>query len=365
MRDYHIPELDGLRGLAALMVLAWHYTGSLFTPEFGSWVPWANKLLIFGRTGVDLFFVLSGFLIIGILVDNRQSPRYFRTFYVRRAARILPAYLLLVMMCWAGLAITGPNANFNRGFPLWAQLGFLTNWPMGWTGSPITRTFSVTWSVAIEEQFYLVFPLLVWLTPPTRLAAMLASIGALSIAARAGMYALVPSLPEAPYLWTPFRLDGLCAGGLIALAWRAGLLQGAPILIERWLIATAVIGIPILLWGLATSFYATMYLWGHTHLTALYGLLLAAVLARCPRAGVACLRWPSLRYVGRISYGLYLYHPLVLAVVFMGAGRRERITVAWEFTLMLAALAGTLILCAASFHAVEQPVRRRGHRYRY
>ena len=94
--DKRIPELDGLRGIAILLVLIWHFTGMLADPGQGAIQYLAWHFLIIGQSGVDLFFVLSGFLIVGILIDNRDSPNYFKTFYARRMLRILPAYLILV-----------------------------------------------------------------------------------------------------------------------------------------------------------------------------------------------------------------------------------------------------------------------------
>jgi peptidoglycan/LPS O-acetylase OafA/YrhL len=115
--DRRLAELDGLRGIAIMLVLVWHFTGMLVDPGQGDiqYLTW--RFLIFGRSGVDLFFVLSGFLIIGILVDNRDSSDYFKTFYLRRALRILPPYLILVTGFWLA-AVGSPiisTARFRYG----------------------------------------------------------------------------------------------------------------------------------------------------------------------------------------------------------------------------------------------------------
>lgn len=155
--EKRIPELDGVRGIAILLVLLWHFTGMLVDPSQGDVQYLAWRYLIFGRTGVDLFFVLSGFLIIGILVDNRDSPNYLTTFYARRALRILPPYLILVGACWLLFKVLNARAEayFGRELPLWSLLTFTQNWVMASTNSYGATLSGGTWSLAIEEQFYL------------------------------------------------------------------------------------------------------------------------------------------------------------------------------------------------------------------
>ncbi|UQD96758.1 acyltransferase family protein [Bradyrhizobium japonicum] len=126
--DARIPELDGLRGIAILLVLGWHFTGMLMDPSDGAVQEIIWRFGIFGQSGVDLFFVLSGFLIVGIVVDNRTSPTLFRTFYARRALRILPPYLLLVFSFAIASAIFGRTYYLGRDLPIWSLLTFSQNW---------------------------------------------------------------------------------------------------------------------------------------------------------------------------------------------------------------------------------------------
>jgi peptidoglycan/LPS O-acetylase OafA/YrhL len=93
-----IPELDGVRGLAILLVLVWHYVSCLLHKDAGVWVSYVRRLLYLTGTGVDLFFVLSGFLIVGILLDQRGSPDFLKNFFLRRACRIFPLYFLLLAL---------------------------------------------------------------------------------------------------------------------------------------------------------------------------------------------------------------------------------------------------------------------------
>lgn len=210
--ENRIPELDGLRGLAVLMVLAWHFIGS---PSGGTdYAKPFHYLTVFGRTGVDLFFVLSGFLITGILTDHRQSPRLLPAFYARRALRIYPPYIVLIALYWTVFTVMGPTIVANADVvPVWkqvlAQVTFTWNWLMAAYNGPIAQGFTVTWSVAIEEWFYLLLPAIVIFTPPRKLALTLFTIACCSVAARVGLHLLYPSAKLAPYVLTPMRLDGL------------------------------------------------------------------------------------------------------------------------------------------------------------
>src|SRR5450432_1432838 len=193
--DRRIPELDGLRGIAILLVLVWHFTGMLVDPEQGVVQNAAWRYLIFGQSGVDLFFVLSGFLIIGILIDNRESPTYFKTFYIRRALRILPPYLILVAGFWLCVELAGHRLAhyFDWQLPLWSLLTFTQNWVMASIndfGSPL---IGGTWSLAIEEQFYVFAPALMLVLPKRLLPKAIIAIGIASIVARSFYFYLYPT----------------------------------------------------------------------------------------------------------------------------------------------------------------------------
>lgn len=160
--DARIPALDGLRGSASLMVVAYHF-GPHIVREADSRFLFLRSLPPLYFEGVDLFFVLSGFLISGILVDARQSPRYFSTFYARRICRIFPLYYL-VLLCY-GLAIILLNSRtadlgrlFENPLPLWSYALYLQNFSMAAASTFGPIWMAGSWSLAIEEQFYLTLP---------------------------------------------------------------------------------------------------------------------------------------------------------------------------------------------------------------
>ena len=150
-----IPALDGLRGIAILLVLIHHLT--IYRPE-GGLDSWIAAVPLFGWCGVNLFFVLSGFLITGILLDTRDSPVFYRSFFARRVLRIFPLYygVLFLGFVLAPLLLPMPDAYGRHQLWLWT---YLANFAMPFgKGEP---AFSHFWSLCVEEQFYLVWPFLV------------------------------------------------------------------------------------------------------------------------------------------------------------------------------------------------------------
>ena len=154
-----IVELDGLRGCACLIVVISHYFGE---------VAYGAGFLCLEWIGVDLFFCLSGFLIGGILLDNRASPSYFGTFYIRRSLRIFPIYYLSVSLVLLALPrLAGPA---EAAYPVGIYYGYLQNFAMSFTGVETPRWLTPTWTLCVEEQFYLLLPAILYLTPRRWLA---------------------------------------------------------------------------------------------------------------------------------------------------------------------------------------------------
>lgn len=164
-----IRELDGVRGIAILLVLIWHYFTTQVQPVPDSLLAKAQLATQLTWSGVDLFFVLSGFLIGGILLDNRASKNYFSTFFVRRACRILPLYVVM-LLAYVYLLVEQPVALkwlWENSYSLWFFATFTQNYPIGIHEQFGPNWMAVTWSLAVEEQFYVVLPFLMfWLPPP-------------------------------------------------------------------------------------------------------------------------------------------------------------------------------------------------------
>lgn len=363
-----ITELDGLRGLAVIAVLMWHFIGSMSAGEF------LVLLTIWGRTGVDLFFVLSGFLVIGILVDEKDTPNVILVFYWRRFLRIYPPYFALIAAYWLIYAWVGETPGFNtdRGIAtqILAQVTFTWNWLMAVTNSAVARGFSVTWSVAIEEWFYLVAPWVLIFTPKRHMVRVLVTVGLFSIVARAFAYlSLGSQYALAPYILPPFRLDGLCAGGLLAIGVRnersLQFFRSCARQVQ-WLALGFAIATPMVIALCRPALDHHMYLWGHTYLTIGYTAVLLWALLHVGRPQSSFLRVWLLREAGRYSYTLYLFHPLFISLLFT-LGGREREIVTDKFSLFLAAtaFAGSVGFSFAFYWLVERHLIALGHRARY
>jgi peptidoglycan/LPS O-acetylase OafA/YrhL len=166
------PALDGVRGVAILLVLFWHLYACVPHPQWTqNFIPF-DWLANMGWSGVILFFVLSGFLIARILLRHRQQPRYFSTFYIRRTARIIPLYYLclgsfLLVRHWLPSAENPPLTPLldNHSIALWPYAIFVQNYAMAQINHFGGAWLGVTWSLAIEEQFYLLLPLLIAIAP--------------------------------------------------------------------------------------------------------------------------------------------------------------------------------------------------------
>jgi len=313
----HLPGLDGLRGIAILLVMPHNlmpYT------EAGGWL---SKLLLGwverGWVGVQLFFVLSGFLITGILLDTARCSHRLRVFYARRALRIFPLYYLTLAGVLILSALHWPPGHPPDGPLLWASYWlYFSNWVAPAMAEPSLPHF---WSLAVEEQFYLVWPLLLYRLNARQVLRLALALAAASVAARIAMLAGGCS-GDFVYQSTLGRVDALALGGAAAAAFRQPALK-------RWLQrhrrALPASALAILL---GTALIARLHAQGTASQTLGYlGLALASVLSLVWVAlsdelptnhGRLHTRWlhaPWLQRVGRYSYGLYVLHvPLALMV---------------------------------------------------
>ena len=357
-RGHFIP-LDGLRGLAILLVLLLHFTTDMELPA-GTVAAGVRSAFQIGWIGVDLFFVLSGFLITGILVDNKGSGRYFSAFYARRALRILPVYFLAVFAAFHLLPRVFQDFDTGGVRTEAAFWLFLTNFKE--LPYQLARTVGHFWSLAIEEQFYLMWPLVVFLTSSTRARRIALLTVVLSpvlryVALRAGVSG------GSVYHFTPFRLDGLATGAFIALsmrdpAARAGLdrlskIAGAIALV----VAAALYGPVHVPEPLSTQLDFSI---GFSSLCIGFGALLTRVVLSRPGSSLArVLSWRGLVTLGTYSYAMYLVHVPLLRVVSKVAVPPQwsggaRFPLLWVFGYT--AVLGVLTLGAAmvSWHLCEK-----------
>ncbi|HEU0302279.1 MAG TPA: acyltransferase [Longimicrobium sp.] len=364
----HVPALDGLRGIAILAVLVLHLTSALTAPE-STPARLARQAGSFGWSGVDLFFVLSGFLITGILADAQETPRRFRTFYARRALRILPLYYGFLLLLFAVPVLLGTRAYvtpLDQQLPYWL---YLQNF--WWLKTGALEFSAHLWTLAIEAQFYLAWPLAVFtLSRRNALRVCLACIAG-ALAFRLACIFTMDDL-RAIYFLTPARMDGLTVGGAIALIARgpggwAGLRRWAPRVMAA---AFAVLAMaPLHPSGFNPGgVYMTSV--GYTALAFFFGALLVMALDAGRPPLPRLLSAPVLRFFGRYSYGLYVFHVPLVSLARLGGITPNRFAgTRWELAGLLGyamlMLAATLLLAMASFHLYEKPFLQLKSRFAY
>jgi peptidoglycan/LPS O-acetylase OafA/YrhL len=297
----HFPALDGLRGVAILLVLLhqlllYEGTGPGRLVQYG---------LNAGWVGVQLFFVLSGFLITGILLDTRDSPGYYRNFFARRVLRIFPLYyaaLVLFLVVLPALRLVPETFRENQAW-LWL---YLYNWMEPFQSNAALPHF---WSLSVEEQFYLVWPLLMRRGSLRNLMGVCLAFAVASLGIRVAMLGAVS--PEAIYMFTTSRMDALALGGAGAIAMR---MPGwLPLLVaarRRLWIAALIVG---LAGFVITHGYPRISPLGQTVGYSLLAITfaLAILAAACSdvAGGAAWLvRSAALRTLGKYSYGMYVLH---------------------------------------------------------
>jgi peptidoglycan/LPS O-acetylase OafA/YrhL len=329
-----IPQLDAVRGLAVLLVLL-HNTD--IYPSLHLQIISGN-----GWMGVDLFFVLSGFLITSILLDTKQSGGYFRNFYARRCLRIWPLYYSVLIFMFVIVPILRPaeaHAVFDtRSSPRWAYPFFLQNFLVP-IPSMATGPLGVTWSLAVEEQFYLFWPLAVRFCSGRQLRNIAIAVICFSPALRFYL-----SLHHVDIYSNPFcRWDGLMAGALLALLLRSVSVFPATFLPQAWI--TFFVSAP-----LALIFEAFRARWIVFSLTAVASVSFV-YLALCSRQ-----RWLQslltnrfLVYTGTISYGIYLLQKIPLDAVKTFHLENH------QLLAMPATTAATYAMASLSWNLLEKP----------
>lgn len=340
-----IPELDALRGLAAVAIVAFHLNPQAFYP---------------GWTGVDLFFVLSGYLITGIILRHGRERGFLGTFYMRRGLRIWPIYYLALfaLVVWNSY-LSHPSSL--KSLPYY--LTYTQNVPLYWRHlAPTWRVFDHTWTLALEEQFYLLWPALVLLVGNKRVIPLCLATVALACMAREGGW----------IAWSPYserillaRCDGFALGGLLAAILESGVTRRK----TAGLALTFALAVAYIAWGMIAAGSGVGFLGLPTPprpsttilaVGLLYFGLVGLVATGAGSRWLLPLRFRFLAYLGQISYGLYLYHyPIFWAF----DGYSFDIHHSW--TIRAEKVAATLIVSVLSWHLIESPILRLKDRFSY
>ncbi len=348
-----ISYLDGLRFFAVLGPMLHHLYPK--TSDFSS------RLLHLGSIGVDIFFVLSGFLISLILIMAKDSGtpwrRIVRAFYVRRFVRIFPVYWLVLVCCHKlGLLSSGDFLwNFTYLSNFW--IVSIEKWP---------GVFSHLWSLAVEEQFYLFWPLFVLWTPKKHLAKGMSVVVLVGVLWRIVCWNM--DSPEGRVMGVVLPMgciDEFAIGGLLALYWREAAERELRWLLPVFLVSTVFVSAHIALFLLAESAPPSLMLISPIFRTSIAMMTASSIGLIHFRAELGFLdtffRWPPFQYVGRISYGTYLLHPFIPLILIQWGGLRFAKTAApgWQNLLIFLTYAVfTILLATVSWYCFEQPLNR-------
>ena len=302
-----ILALDGLRGVAILLVVISHTSEHFrFTDTF---LKGGQHILFIGWTGVDLFFVLSGFLITGILYDSKLHTHYFRNFFLRRALRIFPLYYFVLLSMFYFIPLLTSSLHIHQ-FPIISSpysLWFFTYFLdvlialKGWV---FPGHF---WSLAVEEHFYMIWPFIVYYLNKTQLIRVSIILIIITLSLRIYL-AFTINNPIAIYVLTPCRLDGLLIGAILSILFKSVELR--PALKKISIISIAFSG---LIWGTIIFFYNgypqypfIIQTFGYFNTAVFYGSLLIIILT-IEKANFL-ISGSSLRFFGKYSYAIYVFH---------------------------------------------------------
>jgi peptidoglycan/LPS O-acetylase OafA/YrhL len=341
MTDRRILELDGLRGLSALAVVAAHFFGE---SQHGF------RALAAGWIGVDIFFVLSGFLIGTIILNRCAQPGFFKSFYIRRAARIVPIYFAVVIFALTAAAMTQGQLWSDRPYPMAVYATFTTNIAYAiWQGGGVW--LKPTWTLAVEEQFYLILPALIFVTPRKLLPSLLIALWLSATGLR--LWFGIEHQAAAEVL-LPCRMDLLLAGVLVAL------LHGKHDL-GRHLRALRLMPIAMLVatFSLKAVFgFPAFLIFGPALLSIAIASFILAILNGAPEGGR--LRNPLLCWFGQISYGLYLVHQPISGLLHgVLVNQVPDVGSPAQIAVTLLAVAVSIGVAAASWRWFESPILKR------
>lgn len=331
---YH-KELDGIRAIAVFMVIFFHFFFELNLP------PFLTKIANFGRTGVSLFFVLSGFLITRILIATKDSPNYFSSFYIRRSLRIFPLYYFFLALIFIILPLISgkPFAPFNLQIYNWT---YLQNFALAFRWPNVSPRH--LWSLSVEEHFYLFWPLLIYLLSIRKIVFASVLIVAMAFVVK---YFMIKH-DYIPYYFTFARIDELAMGAILAVLEIKNKLNDKNA--NNFLLISVILAIPtIALLAIFTDMDNVIIQ------IVKYNLLVFTFL--CFVGYVISLReanWVKrflgtkpMVFSGKISYGLYMYHPLCIAAIWSVF---PKMNLALNFVL---AVGFTFLVASASYYLIE------------
>lgn len=368
-----IPQLDGLRGFAILSVIIYHY----YVVRPTSKAPFHLYMKdIFNQawSGVDLFFVLSGFLIGGILMENKANRNYFKAFYARRICRILPLYILLFVLFvylnkfsdWSNLPefkklLTNP-------YPLWSYAAFVQNFFISSFGLWGAGMLSITWSLSVEEQFYLIFPFLIRFWPNRHIPILLVSlILCVPLFRLFLMNNHLNPYGQSTYVLLPSRMDALLLGVFGAWMIRSSIIkENLQKNIGTLYLLLLVMSPSMFIFPRSGKSAIFTNSFGYTWIALFYLTLMLIVILTKNKIILFLVNLKPLRAMGTISYFAYLFHkPIYTFCHYLLAGNSPNLLNGRGYISTAIAFLTTLILGGFSWVVYEKPILKVGRKFKY
>ncbi len=361
-----IPQIDGLRAIAILLVISFHYINNQLVNATDKIAKFFCLATSFGWAGVDLFFVLSGFLIGSILIANKHKNKFFSTFYIRRFVRIIPTYYLLIIFFIIICTIPFFKTNYfvagNNVIPTWSYFLMMHNVYMGQLNNMGNNAMSVTWSIGIEEQFYLIIPFIIYYIKNKWLPFLLVFFIILANIFR--FYYTTPGQWIPAYVLLPCRMDAISFGVLIAwINSNYNLTTFATKYFKKIsliMISTVAIcaflylkyqDIGIIRNSLFALFFACAIVFALSKPNSFYGKILAN---------------NALNWIGKISYSLYLFHYLIIGIFNVIATTYfKNIGTILGICTTILALLFTFLFSWIVYNYIEKPTVALGKKFNY
>jgi peptidoglycan/LPS O-acetylase OafA/YrhL len=362
--NQRILELDGLRGIAILLVISFHYINNQLIHSTHFVGKTLAGVTAFGWVGVDLFFVLSGFLIGSILIRNKNSNNYFSAFYLRRIVRIIPNYYLLLVVFFCIKAIPYFADNYllagNDVLSGWSYFTLVNNFYMAHLNNMGNGAMSVSWSICIEEQFYIVFPFIVYILKDKWLPYFLIGVIAAASLVRAQYEHWIPA-----YVLLPSRMDAISFGVLIAYFHQRADLEG--FVQKYFLYIVGLMVFDVIVCGYLYYRYGDLGMIKHSLFAFLFACCLVFAIARKTSWYASMLRNKALMWVGTISYSLYLFHYYILGMFHHFIGNRQGVGInnGLDLAASVLALAVSFGFSWMVFRILETPMVSWGKRFKY
>jgi peptidoglycan/LPS O-acetylase OafA/YrhL len=358
-----IIEIDGIRGFAILLVISFHYINNQLIESTNFLGKIMAKVTSFGWVGVDLFFVLSGFLIGSVLLNNKISINYFSTFYKRRLVRIFPNYVLLITLFLFIIKSGYFDKNYfltgNNVIPIWSYYLMIHNFFMFASQNLGNDSICITWSIGIEEQFYLIIPFVLWKLNTKWIPYLMIFIILVAIVSRMQYEHWIER-----YVLLSCRADSLSFGVLIAwFNYKYSLNEKIP---KIKTILIFILLIVFVFCGTIYYLYADLGVYKHTFFSIIFSICILFALGMNQNFYGKILRNKILCWVGSISYSLYLFHYIILGLVHHFDGKNGIIiNNSKDVLLTLIALILTFGFSYLVNRFIENPMIKIGKKFKY